>query len=82
MSQELQEKLEQYNNERDELFCGDERYSTPISDRTALLMDSIIQDFQNKVTIVWRDGSTKEVHKNEAWEFENDDNWLTSIYAY
>lgn len=29
--------------------------------------------------IVWKDGTHKEVDYNSAWEFENDENWLTTI---
>lgn len=34
----------------------------------------------NDVIIVWKDGTHKPVKKDSAWEYENDNNWLTTIH--
>lgn len=32
-----------------------------------------------KSIVVWKDGSYKLVNSNESWEYENDEDWLTTI---
>lgn len=37
---------------------------------------------EDRVIIVWKDGTHKEVDKQSAWEFENDENWLVTISGH
>jgi hypothetical protein len=39
----------------------------------------LIDSKKNKSIIVWEDGSYKEVENKSCWEFESDENWLTTI---
>ena len=36
-------------------------------------------DTNKEVIIVWKDGNHKNVPRNSAWEYENDENWLVTI---
>ena len=71
-----------YNGRRYEQAAKTTRSNNaaPIAAYFYRMLGAVNLNYMNeKSIVVWKDGSYKLVNSNESWEYENDEDWLTTI---